>query len=86
MAIKKLDVVTQVCPFPLIEAKAALAEMASGDELIAPRQLKQSHSGRQKKDMPSPIISRLAMQRGASPFKKPDSTLSSAVPAAEASN
>ncbi|ENW9094030.1 hypothetical protein ACFMEO_002788, partial [Escherichia coli] len=22
MAIKKLDVVTQVCPFPLIEAKA----------------------------------------------------------------
>ncbi|HFL4440909.1 TPA: hypothetical protein ACG306_004120, partial [Escherichia coli] len=26
MAIKKLDVVTQVCPFPLIEAKAALAE------------------------------------------------------------
>ena len=44
MAIKKLDVVTQVCPFPLIEAKAALAEMASGDELvielIAPRQLK----------------------------------------------
>lgn len=30
MAIKKLDVVTQVCPFPLIEAKAALAEMASG--------------------------------------------------------
>ncbi|EET4047496.1 sulfurtransferase TusA family protein [Escherichia coli] len=30
MAIKKLDVVTQVCPFP----KAALAEMASGDELV----------------------------------------------------
>lgn len=90
MAIKKLDVVTQVCPFPLIEAKAALAEMASGDELviglIAPRQLKQSHSGRQKKDMPSPIISRLAMLRGASPFKKPDPTLSSAVSAAEASN
>ncbi|HGF5743656.1 TPA: hypothetical protein ACF2XN_000940, partial [Escherichia coli] len=26
MAIKKLDVVTQVCPFPLIEAKAALAK------------------------------------------------------------
>ena len=77
MAIKKLDVVTQVCPFPLIEAKAALAEMASGE---------QSHSGRQKKGMPSPIISRLAMQRGASPFKKPDSTLTSAVPAAEASN
>ena len=25
MAIKKLDVVTQVCPFPLIEAKAAQA-------------------------------------------------------------
>ncbi len=90
MAIKKLDVVTQVCPFPLIEAKAALAEMASGDELvmslIAPGQLKQSHSGRQKKGMPSPIISRLAMQRGASPFKKPDSKLSSAVLAAEASH
>ena len=34
MAIKKLDVVTQVGPFPLIEAKAALAEMASGDELV----------------------------------------------------
>ena len=34
MAIKKLDVVTQVCPFPLIEAKAALAEMVSGDELV----------------------------------------------------
>lgn len=34
MAIKKLDVVTQVCPFPFIEAKAALAEMASGDELV----------------------------------------------------
>ena len=34
MAIKKLDVVTQVCPFPLIEAKAALAGMASGDELV----------------------------------------------------
>ena len=34
MAIKRLDVVTQVSPFPLIEAKAALAEMASGDELV----------------------------------------------------
>ncbi len=34
MVIKKLDVVTQVCPFPLIEAKAALAEMVSGDELV----------------------------------------------------
>lgn len=90
MAIKKLDVVTQVCPFPLIEAKAALAEMASGDELVIEFDCTQAteaiHSGRQKKGMPSPIISRLAMQRGASPFKKPDSTLSSAVPAAEASN
>ncbi len=90
MAIKKLDVVTQVCPFPLIEAKAALAEMASGDKLViefdCTQELKQSHSGRQKKDMPSPIISRLAMLRGASPFKKPDPTLSSAVSAAEASN
>ena len=34
MAIKKLDVVTQVCPFPLIEAKAALAEITRGDELV----------------------------------------------------
>ena len=34
MAIKKLDVVTQVCPFPLIEAKAALAELASGEEMV----------------------------------------------------
>ena len=32
MAIKKLDVVTQVCPFPLIEAKAALAEMGITNE------------------------------------------------------
>lgn len=34
MAIRKLDVVNQVCPFPLIEAKAAMAEMAKGDELV----------------------------------------------------
>ncbi len=34
MTIKKLDVISQVCPFPLIEAKAALAEMNSGDELV----------------------------------------------------
>ncbi|MDU5686273.1 MAG: thiosulfate utilization sulfurtransferase TsuB/YeeD [Kluyvera cryocrescens] len=34
MAVKKLDVVTQVCPFPLIEAKAAMAELASGDQLV----------------------------------------------------
>ncbi len=34
MAIKKLDVVTQVCPFPLMKTKAALAEMASGDKLV----------------------------------------------------
>ena len=29
MVVKKLDVVTQVCPFPLIEAKAAMAELAT---------------------------------------------------------
>ncbi|WNN47280.1 thiosulfate utilization sulfurtransferase TsuB/YeeD [Siccibacter colletis] len=34
MTIKKLDVVNQVCPFPLIEAKAAMAEMTKGDELV----------------------------------------------------
>ena len=34
MVVKKLDVVTQVCPFPLIEAKAAMAELASGDQLV----------------------------------------------------
>ncbi len=34
MAIKKLDVVTQVCPFPLIEAKAALAEMGDAANLL----------------------------------------------------
>ncbi len=34
MTVKKLDVVTQVCPFPLIEAKAAMAELASGDQLV----------------------------------------------------
>jgi TusA-related sulfurtransferase len=34
MTVKKLDVVTQVCPFPLIEAKAAMADMASGDQLV----------------------------------------------------
>ncbi|MFE8151995.1 thiosulfate utilization sulfurtransferase TsuB/YeeD [Brenneria goodwinii] len=32
--IKKLDVVNQVCPFPLIEAQAAMAELQSGDELV----------------------------------------------------
>ena len=31
MVVKKLDVVTQVCPFPLIEA---MAELASGDQLV----------------------------------------------------
>ncbi|MEX3019834.1 thiosulfate utilization sulfurtransferase TsuB/YeeD [Kluyvera sp. STS39-E] len=34
MVVKKLDVVTQVCPFPLIEAKAAMADLASGDQLV----------------------------------------------------
>ncbi|MFJ2975024.1 thiosulfate utilization sulfurtransferase TsuB/YeeD [Kluyvera sp. NPDC087067] len=34
MVVKKLDVVTQVCPFPLIEAKAAMAELAHGDQLV----------------------------------------------------
>ncbi|MFP1452271.1 sulfurtransferase TusA family protein [Escherichia coli] len=52
MAIKKLDVVTQVCPFPLIEAKAALAEMASGDELVIEFDCTQAteaiHNGRQE--------------------------------------
>lgn len=32
--IKKLDVVNQVCPFPLIEARAAMAQLQSGDELV----------------------------------------------------
>ncbi|MCL2892604.1 thiosulfate utilization sulfurtransferase TsuB/YeeD [Brenneria tiliae] len=32
--IKKLDVINQVCPFPLIEAKAAMATLQSGDELV----------------------------------------------------
>ncbi|QCT21260.1 hypothetical protein FEM41_17190 [Jejubacter calystegiae] len=34
MTVKKLDVVSLVCPFPLIEAKAAMAELQSGDELV----------------------------------------------------
>lgn len=34
MTIKKLDVVTQVCPFPLIEAKAAMNALSSGDQLV----------------------------------------------------
>lgn len=34
MTVKKLDVVTLVCPFPLIEAKAAMDELNSGDELV----------------------------------------------------
>ena len=37
MVIKKLDVVTQVCPFPLIEAKAAMAELSRGDQLVIER-------------------------------------------------
>lgn len=32
--IKKLDVINQVCPFPLIEAQAAMASLQSGDELV----------------------------------------------------
>lgn len=34
MTIKTLDVVTQVCPFPLIEAKAAMDQLARGDQLV----------------------------------------------------
>ncbi|NUU67936.1 sulfurtransferase TusA family protein [Enterobacteriaceae bacterium BIT-l23] len=34
MTVKKLDVVSLVCPFPLIEAKAAMTELQSGDELV----------------------------------------------------
>lgn len=31
---KKLEVVGMVCPFPLLEAKEAIEEINSGDELI----------------------------------------------------
>lgn len=31
---RKLDTVGQVCPFPLVEAKAALEELHLGDELV----------------------------------------------------
>lgn len=31
---KKLEVLGMVCPFPLIEAKEAITELNSGDELI----------------------------------------------------
>ena len=88
MAIKKLDVVTQVCPFPLIEAKAALAEMASGDELVIEFDCTQATEAipQWAAEEGHAITDYQQMQRGASPFKKPDSTLSSAVPAAEASN
>ncbi len=34
MSLYKLDVLTQVCPFPLIEAKEELAKLNSGDELL----------------------------------------------------
>ncbi len=34
MALYKLDVLTQVCPFPLIEAKEEIAKLNSGDELL----------------------------------------------------
>ncbi|HEY3985893.1 thiosulfate utilization sulfurtransferase TsuB/YeeD [Cedecea sp.] len=34
MTVKKLDVVNLVCPFPLIEAKAAMDKLNSGDELV----------------------------------------------------
>ncbi|WP_338752230.1 sulfurtransferase TusA family protein [Bacillus sp. FJAT-52991] len=30
---KKLEVLGMVCPFPLVEAKEVMAELASGDEL-----------------------------------------------------
>jgi len=31
---KKLEVMGQVCPFPLVEAKKAIEEIDSGDELV----------------------------------------------------
>ncbi|MEN3929906.1 sulfurtransferase TusA family protein [Microvirga sp. W0021] len=34
MSLIKLDVVNQVCPFPLIEAKEKMADLQSGDELL----------------------------------------------------
>lgn len=33
MATYTLDTADEVCPFPLVEAKAAMAELDSGDEL-----------------------------------------------------
>ena len=30
----KLDTLTQVCPFPIVEAKAAMARLDVGDELV----------------------------------------------------
>ena len=32
--IKKLDVISQVCPFPLIETQSAMAALQTGDELV----------------------------------------------------
>lgn len=32
--IKKLDVISQVCPFPLFAAQAAMAKLQYGDELV----------------------------------------------------
>ncbi len=34
MSLVKLDVVNQVCPFPLIEAKQEMENLNSGDELL----------------------------------------------------
>lgn len=34
MMVKVLDVMGQVCPFPLEEAKVAIDEIDSGDELV----------------------------------------------------
>lgn len=31
---KTLDAMGKVCPFPLVEAKEAIADMAAGDELV----------------------------------------------------
>ncbi|HLR69970.1 MAG TPA: sulfurtransferase TusA family protein [Pseudogracilibacillus sp.] len=31
---KRLDTIGQVCPFPLVEAKQAIEEINSGDELV----------------------------------------------------
>ncbi len=34
MSLRKLDVINQVCPFPLIEAKEEMETLSVGDELL----------------------------------------------------